>query len=361
MRPGVPISRRSRSGASGSAPRLRDEKRITPGRLGFQLIARMKPGTDARTLTTQLAVVVKRLPERFGGPASLRPAHRAASSRRALARTAARRRRRAATLDRSWLPSGSSFSIACANVANLFIVRSESRRRDLAVRSALGAGRAWADPLADGEALLLAALGGAGRRARSRGSPCPLLVSAAPEGVPNLDLVALNPTALLFTGWPLDPGRVRLRPDPRHPLLQTERARRLASGRPRRVAAGPPRPSCPRGAPDRFSAGAARVRRPPRAKLRGQLSRVELGYKTENIFTFQVAPQRKELNDGPSFAQFHQGLMERLRRHARRGVRRRRARVAARRRLGDGALCDRSAPMPAGGDAPLDPVHPHWR
>ena len=43
-----------------------------------------------------------------------------------------------------------------------------------------------------------------------------------------------------------------------------------------------------------------------------ELSRVDLGDQTENIFTFQVAPQRKELNDGPSFAQFHYGLLERL-------------------------------------------------
>jgi predicted permease len=42
------------------------------------------------------------------------------------------------------------------------------------------------------------------------------------------------------------------------------------------------------------------------------LSRVPLGYDTKNIFTFQVAPQRRELNDGPTFAQFHQQVMDRI-------------------------------------------------
>jgi len=37
-----------------------------------------------------------------------------------------------------------------------------------------------------------------------------------------------------------------------------------------------------------------------------------LKLRPKSIFTFQVAPDRPELNDGPSFARFHQGLLERL-------------------------------------------------
>ena len=43
-----------------------------------------------------------------------------------------------------------------------------------------------------------------------------------------------------------------------------------------------------------------------------ELSHVNLGYNTEDIFTFQVAPRWRSWNDGPSFGRFHQGLVDRL-------------------------------------------------
>jgi putative ABC transport system permease protein len=44
-----------------------------------------------------------------------------------------------------------------------------------------------------------------------------------------------------------------------------------------------------------------------------ELRRVDPGYDTENIFTFQIAPERESLRDGPSFARFQLDFMDRLR------------------------------------------------
>ncbi len=88
--------------------------------------------------------------------------------------------------------------IACANVANLLLVRAEGRRQELAVRAALGASwRRIAGELLF-ESILLGLLGSVLGLAFAYGA-LRLLVALAPHGLPRLQEIAINPAVLLFT------------------------------------------------------------------------------------------------------------------------------------------------------------------
>jgi putative ABC transport system permease protein len=99
-----------------------------------------------------------------------------------------------------WLLLGSCgliLLIACANVANLFMLRIEKRRQEMAVRAALGASRGALTQLFLTETIMLALLAGllgvalawAGVR---------LLVMLRPDGLPRLEEIGVNWTVLAF-------------------------------------------------------------------------------------------------------------------------------------------------------------------
>ncbi len=88
--------------------------------------------------------------------------------------------------------------VACANVANLFLVRAESRQQELAIRLALGAeGRRVAWGLMS-ESLIVALAGGVVGAALAYGG-IQLLVYLQPVQLPRLNEIALDPIVLLFT------------------------------------------------------------------------------------------------------------------------------------------------------------------
>jgi predicted permease len=88
--------------------------------------------------------------------------------------------------------------IACANLANLLLARAESRQKEFAIRSALGAGRLRLLRQFLTEGVLLALIGGAlgvalgfaGLRA---------MLAANPDSLPRSTHVVLDPSVLVFT------------------------------------------------------------------------------------------------------------------------------------------------------------------
>ena len=88
--------------------------------------------------------------------------------------------------------------IACANFASLLLARAEARRREFAVRIALGAGRARILLQFVSEGTMLSLLGGALGIALAWGG-VRALVWAFPDGVPRAAGVAIDPTTLVFT------------------------------------------------------------------------------------------------------------------------------------------------------------------
>ena len=93
---------------------------------------------------------------------------------------------------------GAVLLVACANIANLMLVRADARRQEFAIRSALGAVPARLARELFAESLVIAALGGAlGLALAYLGLQ--VLVSLGPTNLPRLSEIAVYPPVLLFT------------------------------------------------------------------------------------------------------------------------------------------------------------------
>jgi putative ABC transport system permease protein len=159
---------------------------------GLRPVGRLKPGVALARAQEEVDAVSARIREQFpvskgsGFHARLEPMHKALVSNVRPAILA--------------LMGAVIFLllIACANVANLLLVRSSLRQPELAVRAALGAGRGRVIRQMLAEAVVLTALGAVGGVALAWIGIRELL-SIAPTNLPRLETIRIDYIVLLFT------------------------------------------------------------------------------------------------------------------------------------------------------------------
>jgi predicted permease len=177
-----------------------DKAKLFVGNFSYQSIARLKPGVTMAQANADVARMMPMVMDRYPFPAGF--TRQIFESVKMGPNVHPLKEDVVGDVGKVlWLLMGTVgivLLIACANVANLFLVRAEGRQQELTVRAALGAGwRRLARELLS-ESVGLAIAGGAlGLGLAYAGLR--LLVYLAPANLPRLGDIAIDGPALLFT------------------------------------------------------------------------------------------------------------------------------------------------------------------
>jgi predicted permease len=177
-----------------------DRSKTKLGNFSQRAIARLKPGVSMAQASADMArllpVVMRTFPAPEGFSASLFEKARISPNLRPLKQDVVGDVGKVL-----WVLMGSIvlvLLVACANVANLLLVRVEGRRQELAIRSALGAG--WKRIAGEllFESVTLGVLGSLIGLAFAYGA-LRTLVAMAPTGLPRIHEIGIDLPVLLFT------------------------------------------------------------------------------------------------------------------------------------------------------------------
>jgi predicted permease len=186
--------------ASLVRPMRKDRSKTFLGNFSFQAIARLKPGVTLTQASTDMARMIPIALDAFPSPQGFNKSMFAEAK---LAPLAEPLKQSVVGDTRAvlWVLMGTIgmvLLIACANVANLLLVRADGRRQELAIRAALGAG--WGQIAREllMESVILGLLGGAAGLGLAYGA-LQLLLAIAPANLPRIESISIDPTVLSFT------------------------------------------------------------------------------------------------------------------------------------------------------------------
>ncbi|MCI0748233.1 MAG: ABC transporter permease [Verrucomicrobia subdivision 3 bacterium] len=273
-------------------------------RPGHRALARLKPGVTLQQAHAQLNPLATRLAQQFPGSNKNRRVgmeflldHQVGKARRAL-----------------WILLGAVavvLLIACANVANLLLARAAARQKEMAVRTALGAGRWRIVRQLLTESVLLALLGGAAGLLFASWS-LRLITTLAQNSLPRVTEVKLDGAVLMFSGaialvigvlFGLVPAMQASRPNLNDTLKATARGTTAEHARLRNglivteVALTLV-----------LLAGAGLL-----LKSFHNLLRVNPGFSPEHVLTFRLSLPSERYATPDSRSSFYQDLLERIR------------------------------------------------
>src|SRR5262249_37610838 len=171
-----------------------DEKQARRRDSNFNLIGRLKPGVGLEQAQANMADIAARIERHYPD------IYQGATPTAATAVRLTQKMTQNARLMMLMLfgAVGLVLLIACANIANLQLDRATARRKEIAIRSALGAGGWRIARQALTESLLLAFIGGAVGLLLAVWAG-DLIVKFGPANVPRLGEVSLDPSVLGFT------------------------------------------------------------------------------------------------------------------------------------------------------------------